>query len=187
MAHPNTDKLTTHFVDQGTLIPPGPIGRLVRLGFGLMVLYPVVSLAPQMGVLLQRTSVPTHWSWWLTVGIGLWLFPYVINIGFTVNLRGWPRALAAVIMFGTVGLGFAITGATWSAIAAVVFALWIGYTFGHLGVSFLLASALATPGCEMRAIPHLSAMLSGRATKEHYCPGVMDPIDRWERNLRRRT
>ena len=54
------------------------------------------------------------------------------------------------------------------------------YAFGHLSLSFLLSTAIATPGCEMRAIPHLWTLVTGRATKEHYCPGALDSIDRWE-------
>jgi hypothetical protein len=77
-------------------------------------------------------------------------------------------------------IGFAATGATWSPVAGALFYGWIVYTFGHLGISLLLASAIATPGCEMRAISHLWTILTVRATKEHYCPGVLDPVDRWE-------
>lgn len=44
------------------------------------------------------------------------------------------------------------------------------------GVSFLLASVLGTPGCEMRAIPHLAVLLTGRETREHFCPGFLRHI-----------
>lgn len=62
--------------------------------------------------------------------------------------------------------------------------VWLLYTFGHLGISFILAAALATPGCEMRAPWHLWTLMSGRRTQEHYCPGVLTPIDRWEARRR---
>ena len=54
------------------------------------------------------------------------------------------------------------------------------YVFGHLGLSFLLSAVIATPGCEMRAIPHLWTLLTGRATREHHCPGFLDSLDAWE-------
>ena len=60
-----------------------------------------------------------------------------------------------------------------------VFAV-MAYTFIHLGLSFVLSAILATPGCEMRAIPHLWTLVTGRATKEHYCPGFLDGLDKWE-------
>ena len=67
----------------------------------------------------------------------------------------------------------------------MLFLVWVVYTFGHLSLSFLLSAPIATPGCEMRAIPHLWTVLMGRATEEHYCLGALDAIDRWE--VRRAT
>ena len=61
---------------------------------------------------------------------------------------------------------------------------WVYYWFVHLGFSFFLAAVLATPGCEMRSIPHLWTLITRRATKEHYCPGFLDRLDRWERERR---
>ncbi len=58
------------------------------------------------------------------------------------------------------------------------------YVYAHLGLSFVLAAALATPGCEMRGIPHLVGLLRGRSSGEHYCPGFIDGLDRWERERR---
>ena len=180
MAEGATSKLDTDFKDHGTLRPPGPFGRVVRLGFGVLTLLPVVSLVPQARTLLGLSGMPTHFTWWLAVGLGLWVFPYVINIGFTVSWHGWPRTVALIVLATSVAIGFMVTGATWSPIAGGLFLVWIVYTFGHLSLSFLLSAAIATPGCEMRAIPHLWTVLTGRATKEHYCPGALDAIDRWE-------
>ena len=50
-----------------------------------------------------------------------------------------------------------------------------------LGISVVLSALIATPACEMRSIPHLRTLTTGRATKEH-CPGALDRIDRWEAN-----
>ena len=55
------------------------------------------------------------------------------------------------------------------------------YVYAHLGLSFLLSAILATPGCEMRAIPHLAGILTRAPAREHYCPGFLDNVDRWER------
>jgi len=44
---------------------------------------------------------------------------------------------------------------------------------------------LATPGCEMRAIPHLLSLVTGQEAKEHYCPvGPLHRIDKWEASLK---
>ncbi len=184
MSAPVASKLETTFEKQGSLRPPGPVGRLVRLGFGLFTLLPVVSLLPNVRAAIEQPTLPSHPSWWIGVVIGLWVFPYVVNIGFTVNWRWWPRALAAIALGASVLIPYVITEATWSPVAGAVFVAFFLYTFGHLAISFLLASVIATPGCEMRAIPHLWSLVSRRSTKEHYCPGVLDPVDRWE--VRRR-
>ena len=57
---------------------------------------------------------------------------------------------------------------------------WMIVIYGHLGISFVLATLLATPGCEMRAIPQLLGMASGKQAAEHYCPAFIDKIDHWE-------
>ena len=59
--------------------------------------------------------------------------------------------------------------------------VWQVYVFGHLGLSFLLAASLATPGCEMRAIPQLIGLAKKEQVAEHYCPAFIDSVDKWER------
>jgi hypothetical protein len=65
--------------------------------------------------------------------------------------------------------------------------VWLLYTLGHLGVSFVLAAVIATPGCEMRSLPQLGAKLRRRTTDMHYCPGILTPVDRWESGLWKRA
>lgn len=63
---------------------------------------------------------------------------------------------------------------------------WLGYFYGHLGVSFLLAAAIGTPGCEMRSIPELIGRARGTPSHEHRCPvGFLARIDEWERGRMR--
>jgi hypothetical protein len=104
MAEGAMSKLDTDFKDHGTLRPPGPFGRVVRLGFGILTLLPVVSLVPQARTLLSLSGMPTHFTWWLAVALGLWVFPYVINIGFTVSWHGWPRTVALIVLATSVAL-----------------------------------------------------------------------------------
>jgi hypothetical protein len=130
-------------------------------------------------VLVDLTP-PPNWTWWAFMALGLWLLPPVVNIGFTKNWRRKPQiALAA-------GLGLAVIadllayGTWWAPPLGVVVWFWLVYFSAHLGGSFLLSAMIATPGCEMRAIPHLWTRLTGRVTEEHYCPGFIDHVDRWE-------
>ncbi len=69
-------------------------------------------------------------------------------------------------------------------VLGIVFWSWLFYFYMHLGTSFLLASVLATPGCEMRAIPELFGKLSGNPTDEHHCPAAfITRLDEWEARL----
>jgi hypothetical protein len=118
------------------------------------------------------------WFWFL---FGLVLAPYVVNIGLGVKWGAWPRIAAIILVAGAGLLGYAQTGTFLNR------PLWVGmdvfmiYIYIHLGLSFLLSALLATPGCEMRAIPHLVGIVRGKSTQEHYCPGMIDGLDRWER------
>ncbi len=46
-------------------------------------------------------------------------------------------------------------------------------------IASMRAAVLATPGCEMRSIPHLIAILRMGDLKEHVCPGPLDRFDEW--------
>ncbi len=119
---------------------------------------------------------------WVAVSVAL--APYVVNIGFGVNLGAKPRYLLILIWSVGAIAGYLVEGVVvgrflWATVEATQI-----YIYGHLGVSFLLSAILATPGCEMRAIPHLFGKISGSGSKEHYCPGFIDKVDRWERRRR---
>ncbi len=167
---------TFRFDAPGTLERPGPIGRLVRLALGTLMVW----MAWQTALHSNSTDLGgvAFWFWFF---FALLLAPYVFNIGFGVKWGAWPRIAAIVLVIGTGALGYAQSGTprnelSWGAMAVVM-----TYIFGHLGASFLLSCLLATPGCEMRAIPHLIGIVRGRSAQEHYCPGFIDGLDRWER------
>ena len=176
----------------GTLVKPGPIGRFVRLVSGVFVTYAFADMLLN-GILaldgsrgLVTTVTPTYWVFWLVLTVFFLVTPYVINIGFS---RNWGRksqlailAIAAVL----VAYSYLTDGTVWSPALGWFVYIWITYVSGHLGISFLLAALLATPGCEMRAIPHLYMLVTGRETKEHYCPGHLDKLDKWEAKLKSR-
>ena len=123
---------------------------------------------------------------WIVALIGLYAFPDVVNIGFGKALRrsylyGGLLALTGVAAV----VGWTVGGSPLAPPLAIVVSAWLLYTFSHLGISFLLASLLATPGCEMRSLPQLWGFVSRKTAKEHYCPGVLTPIDRWEARFRK--
>ena len=106
----------------------------------------------------------------------------MVNIGFTRNWRRGPQvAIAACAALATV-IDLAIYGTWWAPPLGLFVLAWLIYFAAHLGLSFILSALLATPGCEMRAIPHLWTLSTRRPTKEHYCPSFIDRLDRWEAN-----
>jgi len=130
-----------------------------------------------------------HWSFLaIVLFTAMRVFPYVVTIGFGLNA---PFAPLAYGMLGLnalgVGLSWLTTGHLWSPWVGWFVGIWFLYTISHLGVSFLISSVLGTPGCELRAIPHLWSLLTERDAREHFCPGHLDTVDRWEAGRRNKT
>lgn len=164
----------------GTLARPGPVGRLVRLGFGAWCLYYVLGLLNFQDQLLNNTGTIRPYLW---NGIlpGLLLISYVVNIGYSRAWKKWPAVASAGLLLGAAGLSRILYDTYESSLSSVAIFIWLVYLFTHLGSAFVLSAVLATPGCEMRAFHDLYGRLTGRAAMEHFCPvGPLRFIDRWE-------
>ncbi len=168
-------KDTFRFDEPGTIAKPGPIGRLVRLGLGTLCLWLVWSL-------VTRSDTPDLYnpSFWVMAAFGFMLAPYVVNIGFGVKWGAWPRLISALIVVAAAGVSLSMSGNVLGTPLWATVAIWMIYIYGHLGISFALSAILATPGCEMRAIPHLLGIVLRSEAREHYCPGFIENIDKWE-------
>jgi len=166
----------------GTLPKPGLVGRMVRLVFGVLCLYYVYSLWGARFNLLSSTG-GIHLLLWNGIIPGLFLVSYVINIGFSRAWKKWPAIISAIILLITAGVGYTQSGQVDTMALARALWIWELYVFSHLGLSFIVAAILATPGCEMRAFFHLFSVVTGKPTKEHICPiGPLSAIDKWENN-----
>jgi hypothetical protein len=168
-------KDTFRFDQPGTLEPPGWIGRTVRLALGALCLWLMWQLAADSAVPDLRNP-----SFWFLAILALLLAPYVVNIGFGVKWGAWPRILSAIVVISSAVVSYFVVNDPLGAPLWGTLTIWMIYVYGHLGISFVLSSVLATPGCEMRSIPHLLGLMFGRDPREHYCPGFIDNIDRWE-------
>jgi hypothetical protein len=166
--------------EPGTLPRPGLVGRLARLALGALCLWYVYGLVMIGGdVMSPAGNVPT--MIWNGILPGLFLVSYVVNIGYSRAWKKWPAIISA-LAFAAVALVGQVTSGTVEtvALARLVWS-WELYVFAHLGLSFLLAAMIGTPGCEMRAFHDLYSRVTGVPTKEHYCPvGPLHPIDQWE-------
>lgn len=175
----------TRFVAAGTLPRPRWIGRLVRLAVGLLTLKMFVDLV-RFEILMDRDSGLTSWRapdqlfFWAVVALFFWILPHVVNLGFGRSWGHRPQLVLAAALAVVAAVGLATRGAAWTPALGWAILLWLLYESFHLGTSFVLSAAIGTPGCEMRAIPDLWSRLSGKRSAEHYCPGFLDGIDRWE-------
>jgi hypothetical protein len=174
-------KDTFRFDEPGTIAEPGPIGRIVRLILGALCLWLVWQLVTR-----SDTQDLFNPSFWVMAALGLMLAPYVVNIGFGVKWGAWPRVASVVAILAAAAFGFAMSDSVSSTPLWATVAIWMVYIYGHLGISFVLSAILATPGCEMRAIPHLFGIVLRSGAREHYCPGFIENIDQWERTRKDR-
>jgi hypothetical protein len=163
MTEQHAGGLSTRFDEPGTIPRPGPIGRAVRLGWGAL-LAAVVWSAIDLRDEILGTGIP-HGGWWIGIAITLMVTPYVVNIGWGRNWRSAPRLAAILGIVAGMVVSRLTVGTWWATPLGWAVLAWYVYTLGHLGISFLLAAALATPGCEMRAIPHLWTTLTRRPTR----------------------
>ena len=168
----------------GTLPPPGPIGRGVRLAFGFLCLWYLFHLLQISGNLLGSDGHIRQLIW-NGIIIGLFLISYIVNIGFSKDWKKWPALVSVAVFFAMGGFSFLFQGNFETLTLASTIWLWELYLFSHLGLSFILAGLIGSPGCEMRAFHHLYSKISGKPTKEHVCPvGPLHSIDQWESKRR---
>ncbi len=166
--------------EPGSLPRPGPVGRLARVAFGAVCLWYVAGLIAVAGNLMSadggiRSVV------WNGVLIGLFLVSYIINIGYSRAWKKWPALVSAGVFLAIAGTGYLTKGTVETALLARAVWGWELYLFSHLGVAFVIAAVIGTPGCELRAFHDLYSRVTGVPTKEHYCPvGPLHPIDQWE-------
>jgi hypothetical protein len=170
--------------EPGSLPKPGSVGRVARLALGLICAWYVHGLLNVTNDLLTngghiRTVV------WNGVVIGLFLVSYIINIGYSRAWKKWPALVSAGVFIGLAGLGYVSQGNFETELLARAIWGWELYLFAHLGLAFIIASVIGTPGCEMRAMHDLYSRITGVPTKEHYCPiGPLHLIDQWEARRR---
>lgn len=178
--------MSLDLVDRGSLARPGPIGRLLRLTLGAACFYGLWELINVAPIFVERPlELLPNLS--LMILVVLCVFNYVVNIGFSKDWNHYPLTISLSLIFSVALIGYLLTGNPGSTSLGILIVLWMGYFYTHLGVSFLLASILATPGCEMRAIPELFGRMTNKAMKEHHCPSsIISGIDRWEYNRRQK-
>jgi len=174
------ESVETTFEKQGSLEKPGIYGRLVRLAIGLYLLYLSYSLITDFQHFIDN-GIPLNGGNLAGLFIGFWVLPYVVNIGWSINSKRAPQTVVIAVSLLLAGIDYLNGGVIYGPFLKIFTMAWFFYVAVHLGISMLIAALIATPGCEMRAIPQLWARLTGKKTREHFCPGFLNRLDRWER------
>lgn len=174
------------FEKPGSIEPPGKIGRIVRFVLGYFCLDLFVQIVDDIPGMIER-GWPVNLVSIGSVILGFYLIKPVVNIGFTVQLRYLPQILVGSLTLAVLLYQWAAGMPLFGQLFTAFLMLWMSYVFGHLGLSFVVAAIISTPGCEMRSLPHLWSKISGKASLEHYCPGPLTPIDNWERRLKEKN
>ena len=179
--------MSLDLVDQGSLTRPGLIGRFVRLSLGIACLYGLWELIAVAPFFIERPiELLPNLSFMILVV--LCIFNYVVNIGFSKDWNRYPVFVSVLIFTVIAAASYLVSGTPSSMLLGGSMVLWMAYFYAHLGISFVLAAILATPGCEMRAIPELFGRLTNRDTKEHHCPSsLISGIDRWEASRKEKS
>ena len=172
--------MKSRFEQPGSLPRPGIVGRVVRLLLGVACLQFLWVLLTEGADIARSAVLPGNPGLWFGIAVGLYVTSYVVNIGFTLHLGRWPQYLVVALGIGFASVGQLTEGSVWTPLLGWFVVGWLFYTYAHLGVSFVLSSLLATPGCEMRAIPHLVSFVTRRESSEHFCPGPLRLVDDWE-------
>jgi hypothetical protein len=160
---------------------PGPIGLLIRMILGAASVYALVELVTKWDIFRDQNLIESDF-WFVTV-FTVCLLADLFNIGLRRRWGVWPTV---VFLAGGAAIGsasyFAAHELWTTALAAWVYAGDL-VVFAALSVSFPVAIATRTPGCEFNAIPRLVARLRGTADEEmRRCILGVDLLD----NLRMR-
>ena len=167
-------------VDAGSLVRPRTIGRTVRLLLGVFCLYVFAELFYYYE---WTTSQPFSSldDRFLVLLAPLWIFNYVVNIGFGKSWGRRPLIISLTALGIAACTAYLVTDSLNSPIFGIPLNLWLVYFYGHLGLSFMLAALIGTPGCEMRAIPELFGRIRRLPSEEHQCPvSFITRVDEWE-------
>jgi hypothetical protein len=160
----------------GTRVP-GPVGLLIRVILGTAAVYALVELVTKWVIFRDLNLIESDF-WFITL-FTLCLLPDLFNIGLRRHWGAWPLV---VFVAGAAAIGsvsYLASREIWTtALAAWVYAGDL-LVFGALSVSFPVAIATRTPGCELNAIPRLVARLRGTADAEtRRCILGVDLLDR---------
>lgn len=167
------------YVPPGALPKPGWLGRGIRFVLGALLLESAFSIGRAFHPLVYTQAVPNNIVLWVLVVVLFFSMREVIDLGLGV-LWGQKAQVVTLVLAGmAIATDFIFYGRLWAPPLGILFTVWFLLIAIPLGIALVLAAVLGTPGCEMRSYAALIAKLQGHSALEHYCPGGIDFIDRW--------
>lgn len=135
----------TDFKDPGSIEKPGPIGRMIRIFFGIFCFYFLYVVIIGYDEIF-RADFPADFTFWLGVLLCLKSIHHVFNIGFGFHWGKWPQRIYLVLGFGAVVFSYVQNGTFWGPeVGVVVFGL-LFLVLVTLAPSMILSGIIATPG-----------------------------------------
>ncbi len=174
------------YVSPGTLPKPSLLGRGFRLALGIIILLTAFSVARSLNQIVNGRGIPGSVIFWVLVVALLYSMRDVINLGLKVRWGQIAQFVVLVAALVCIAVDYIFYARLWAPPLGILFSLWFFLTAIPLGVALTLAAILGTPGCEMRVYAGIIAKLQGHSASEHYCPGGIDFIDRWEAHPEKR-
>jgi hypothetical protein len=146
------------------VVRPGPVGLLIRVVLGAASVYTLTELITKWDIFRDLNLIESDFCF-ITL-FTLCLLPDVFNIGLRRRWGAWPIVVFVTVAIAIGSVGYFAAGEIWTtALAAWVYAGDL-LVFGALVVSFPVAIATRTPGCEFNALPRLVARLRGTADED---------------------
>ena len=133
------------FLPAGSIARPGPIGRLARIGLGLVTLYGLV-LILRASRYLWVEGIPVDPKFALGAVFCVYAIPPVVNIAYGVS---WGRTLRKVVIVAICvagGIGWVLHQDPLGPYAGMTVGVMMVLVLLQLGPSFLLSGVLAVPG-----------------------------------------
>ena len=133
--------MTDKFEKPGILQRPGPIGRAVRIVFGIGATYFLTEVLTSYSGIV-RVGLPRSISLFFGIVFTFYFLPDVINIGFTRRWGRKPQLVVIVLavtaaVFDQVHYGF-----FWGPELGLLVFVLLAYVLTHLSLSFILAGIL---------------------------------------------
>jgi len=168
------------YVSPGVLPKPEWLGRGFRLGVGIVFLLSAFSVARNFQSLVFSEPLAGSFGLWVLAPVLFWSMSEVIDLGLMVHWGRKAQLVVLILAAASIAIDYLFYRRFWAPPLGLLFCVWCLLIAIPLGLALVLAAIMGTPGCEMRTYAALLARLRGQSASEHYCPGGIDFIDRWQ-------